>query len=120
MTSDKFNELFDIYRQKAIETSAASINENATDHKPIWVRLLQRHVQEWKQHYGQESQALEQIKDNYQHIRHQADPFSPIEQMAILADQERASEVVTRLFQVKRDMIWARQQQELETLKVLA
>jgi hypothetical protein len=120
MRSAEFNQLFNAYRQQAIETSAASISQHASDSKPMWLQLLQRHVQEWKQHYGQESQALEQIKDNYQRIRQHTGSLSQVEQLAILANEDRELGEVTMAFQVKRDLVWARQQQELQTNRVLA
>ncbi|MFD2936573.1 hypothetical protein [Spirosoma flavum] len=118
MTSDAFNQLFDAYRQQAIETNVAAITPSSVGDKPTWVQILQQHVQEWKQHYKLESQAIEQVRDTYQRI-HQAGPLSLTEQQAIQDDEERESTAVAMSFQVKRELIWARQQQELSTGKVI-
>ncbi len=118
MTSNTFNQLFDAYQQKAVETSVASVSP--MEEKPTWLLLLQRHVQEWKQHYGRESQAIEEVRDNYQRIRRQAGPLSPGQQLAIRTDEDRQSGEVTMSFQAKRDLIWARQQQELNSFRYSA
>lgn len=120
MTSHTFNQLFDVYRQEAVATSIASVGLNEADSKPTWVQLLQRHVQEWKQHYNLERQALEEVKGTYQRIRHEAGPLSFSQHKAIFTDEDRDSVEVELSFQEKRDLIWARQQQELSTLRFSA
>ena len=120
MTSHTFNQLFDVYRQEAVATSIASVGQNATDGKPTWVQLLQRHVQEWKQHYNLECQALDEVKETYQHIRRQTGPLTPGQQKAIVTDEGRKSAEIELSFQAKRDLIWARQQQELSNLRFSA
>ena len=120
MTSQTFNQLFDVYRQEAVATSIESVSQSAADGKPTWVQLLQRHVQEWKEHYSLECQALEEVKDAYQRIRRQTAPLSPSQQKAMFTDEGRKSVEVASSFQAKRDLIWARQQQELSNLRFSA
>ncbi len=119
MTSAKFNQLFDAYRQQTIETSVALLDADPNSNTQTWLQLLQRHVQEWKQHYGQENQAIERVKQNHQHIYHQANLLNSSEQKAGLIE-DRESQEIRASFQVKRDLIWARQQQELTTGKISA
>ncbi len=118
MTSAKFSQLFDAYRQQAIETNVALLNVNPTDSTPTWLQLLQRHVREWKQHYGSENQAIEQIKQNYQRICQQADVLGVAKIKAIRVKEDRESQEVRLAFQEKRDLIWARQQQEIATGRI--
>ncbi len=120
MTSHTFNQLFDIYRQEAVATSVASVSLNESDSKPTWVQLLQRHVQEWKQHYSGERQALDEVKETYQRIRRQTGPLTPGQQKAIITDEDRKSAEIELSFQARRDLIWARQQQELSSLRFSA
>ena len=120
MTSDTFNQLLNAYRQQTVEMNVSSITPGPVDETLTWVQLLQRHVQEWKQHYGLESQAVEQIRENYQHIRRQVGPLSPFEQTDILAAESEESKEVSMSFQAKRDLIWARHQQELNTSRFVA
>ncbi len=109
MQKDTFNKLFDAYYQQAIETCVDSVSSDSIDDKPTWVQLLRRHVLEWKQHYRLQNQALEQIRNNCQN-------GSLADQNTILVNEE----AVTRLFEAKRELIWARQQQELNTGKFMA
>ncbi|MFD2934271.1 hypothetical protein [Spirosoma flavum] len=109
MTSDSFNQLFDKYLQQVSETSTASVKPDPTGDKPTWLFLLQRHVQEWKQHYRLESQAIEQIKSKSQRFNSQVDRLS-------FLDQDQAIAEVTTFYDVKRELIRDRQQQELTEL----
>jgi hypothetical protein len=119
MTTDTFNQLLDAYRQQTIEKNVSSIVPGPANATLTWAQLLQRHVQEWKQHYTLESQAIERIRENYQHIRSQAGTLSHGEQMAILAAESRESQEVSMFFQKKRDLIWARHQQESNTSQLM-
>ncbi|WP_148562475.1 hypothetical protein [Spirosoma radiotolerans] len=113
MTSDAFNQLLGAYRQQTIEMNVSSITPGSEEATLTWVQLLQRHVQEWKQHYRLESQAVEQVRENYRHIRRQVGSLSILDQSAILAAESQESKEVSMSFQAKRDLIWARHQQEL-------
>lgn len=120
MTSDTFNQLMDAYLQQTIEMNVSSIAPAAVDATQTWVQLLQRHVQEWKQHYGLESQAVERVRESYQHIRRQVGPLSLSAQMAMLEAESQESKEVSLYFQTKRDLIWARHQQELNTSRFVS
>ena len=120
MTSDTFNQLLNVYRQQTIEMNVSSIASGPADATLTWVQLLQRHVQEWKQHYSLESQAIEQVRKNYRHIRRQVSSSSLMEQSAILAAELQEAKEVSMSFQTKRDLIWARHQQELNTSRFVA
>lgn len=120
MTSDAFSQLLDAYRQQTIEVNVSSITPSSSGATLSWVQLLQRHVQEWKQHYGLESQAIEQVRKNYQHIRRQVGPLNLTEESAILAAESQESKEVSISFQTKRDLIWARHQQELSISRFVA
>lgn len=109
MQSDTFNKLFEAYYQQAIETCVDSIPSGSVDSNPTWVQMLRHHVQEWKQHYKLQSQAIDQVKNNCTHE-------SLIDQRDFLVSEE----AVIRLFEIKRDLIWTRQQQELTTGKFIA
>ncbi|WP_461073807.1 hypothetical protein [Spirosoma horti] len=120
MNNDTFSQLLDAYRQQTIEMNVSSITPSSSGATLSWVQLLQRHVQEWKQHYRLESQAVEQVRETYQHIRRQVDPSNIMEQSAILAAESQESKEVSMVFQAKRDLIWARHQQELSTSRFVA
>ncbi|RZA01841.1 MAG: DUF2252 domain-containing protein [Moraxellaceae bacterium] len=111
--------MLDAYRQQTIEKNVSSIVPGPANATLTWAQLLQRHVQEWKQHYTLESQAIERIRENYQHIRSQVGTLSHGEQMAILAAESRESQEVSMFFQKKRDLIWARHQQESNTSQLM-
>lgn len=113
MNSDTFNQLLNAYLQQTIEMNVSSIKPGPADATLTWVQLLQRHVQEWKQHYKLESQAIERIQENYQRIRSQGGALSSTEQIAISAAELQESKEVSMCFQAKRDLIWSRHQQEL-------
>ncbi|WP_460940629.1 hypothetical protein [Spirosoma humi] len=120
MTSDTFNQLLDAYQQQTIEMNVSSITPASVDTAQTWVQLLQRHVQDWKQHYGLESQAVARVRENYQQIRRQVGPLSPSAQMAISEAESQESNEVSMYFQAKRDLIWARHQQELSTNRFMS
>jgi len=120
MTNDTFSQLLDAYRQQTIEMNVSSITPGSSGATLSWVQLLQRHVQEWKQHYRLESQAVEQVRETYQHIRRQVDPSNIMEQSAIVAAESQEANEVSMFFQAKRDLIWARHQQELSRSRFVA
>ncbi|SOD89919.1 hypothetical protein [Spirosoma fluviale] len=110
MTRESFNQLFNEYRQQVVEASTAAVQANSPNKNPDWLTVLQRHVQEWKQHYGSESQAIQAIK-----TRHMYSQFVNSDK-SIGVEQEISE--VTKLFQLKRETIWIRQQHELSKLGI--
>ncbi|MCX6219127.1 hypothetical protein [Spirosoma sp.] len=110
MTSDRFNHLFNEYRQQVVDQSTAAVNASSPDKAPTWLHVLQRHVQEWKQHYGSESQAIQEIRANHRH--------SQLNSQAKFTDVEQEILEVTKSFELKRETIWIRQQHELSTLGI--
>lgn len=115
MTSDTFNQLFNEYRQQVVETSVAAVQASSPDSTPSWLTILQRHVQEWKQHYSLESKAIQQVKGKYMR-RYLSGPSG---QTTLLANEDQEIMEVTKSFQAKRESIWIRQQQELSRLGIM-
>ncbi|MDB5241719.1 MAG: hypothetical protein JWP57_2344 [Spirosoma sp.] len=81
-----------------------------------WVHLLRVHVQEWKNHYNQVNQAIQELEDEHEQIRAQAGPLSALELQQLIASQDEQIDELINYYQSKRESIRLRQQQELEDL----
>ncbi|GAB3027058.1 hypothetical protein [Spirosoma pulveris] len=110
MTRESFNQLFNEYRQQVVDSSTAAVQASSPDNTPGWLVVLQRHVQEWKQHYGSESQAIQAVKARHMYSRFMNSDKS--------IDIEQEISEVTKSFQLKRETIWIRQQHELSKLGI--
>jgi hypothetical protein len=88
----------------------------SADEESNWLYLLRSHVQEWKEHYKLESQAIEKLEVEHQASLNQADHLNITERMATLVSQEREIEEVINLYQLRREFIRERQQKELGKL----
>lgn len=95
---------------------AEPVDNSSTDEESNWLYLLRSHVQEWKEHYKLESQAIEKLEVEHQAFLAQADHLSIAERMATLVSQEREIDEVINLYQLRREFIRERQQKELGKL----
>ncbi|MBC3788796.1 hypothetical protein [Spirosoma utsteinense] len=95
---------------------AEPVGTTPTEEESNWLYLLRSHVQEWKEHYKQESQAIEKLEVEHQTFLTQADHLTIAERMATLVSQEREIDEVINLYQLRREFIRERQQKELAKL----
>lgn len=112
MTRDVFNNVFDTYRQQAIKILEGSIDQSSTQPTPA-VQLLRHHIQEWKQHYEQQDQTIQQVRVKYQLLRQGIDQRTEFEKGKLKSDEEGECQQLTSTFNLKRETIWQRQQEEL-------
>jgi trehalose/maltose hydrolase-like predicted phosphorylase len=81
-----------------------------------WMNLLRSHIQEWKQHYNQVNQAIQDQDDEHQRIRSEAHYLSDEEKLAVIASQDQEVDALIDYYQAQRELIRKRQQQELEDI----
>ena len=117
MTRDGFNKVFDTYRQEAIKVLEGSIDQSLTQPTPA-VQLLRQHVQEWKQHYEQQDQTIQQVRAKYQLRRQGTDQRTEFEKGRLRSDEECECQQVTSTFNLMRETIWQRQQVELTNNRI--
>lgn len=98
-----------------LENSEPVITDYGADESK-WVHLLRAHVQEWKNHYNLVNQAIEELEAEHEQIRAQAGPLSSIELKKLIAKQDQQMDELVNFYQLKRESIRLRQQQELEEL----
>lgn len=84
---------------------------------PVAPDLLRHHLQEWKQHYKQLTQAIEAIEAE---SKKRSTELPEVERASMAAGQQQRIEDITRLFDANRLLIWERQQAELGQQYVLA
>ena len=82
----------------------------------VWLNLLQHHVQEWRQHYMLESQAVQELEEEHQLVLDRAEPLSQGQRAAIIAEQDQQVDKLMCVYQARRELIRARQQRELAEL----
>ena len=82
----------------------------------VWLNLLQYHVQEWRQHYMLESQAVQELEEEHQLVSDQAGPLSRSQRVAMITEQDQQIDKLMCVYQARRDLIRARQQRELAEL----
>ncbi|WP_080241290.1 hypothetical protein [Spirosoma rigui] len=87
----------------------------ADDESP-WLYLLRAHVQEWKQHYKLEREAIEKLEASHQRLLDQLGPLSDEAEEALLTRQDQEIDEIIGLYQLRREFIRERQQQELAKL----
>ena len=117
MTRDVFNTVFDTYRQQAIKSLEGSIDQSLPQPTPA-VQLLRHHIQEWKQHYEQQDQTIQQVRAKYQLMRQGTDQRTEFIKGRLTRDEESECQQVTSTFNLKRETIWQRQQEELANNRI--
>lgn len=112
-----------MYQEALLATSMESTESielvrvtTSSDEESDWLFLLRNHVQEWKQHYKLEREAIEQLEAVHQHTLAQMGPLSPDDEEAILTKQDQEIDDVIGLYQLRREFIRERQQRELTEL----
>lgn len=99
-----------------IERTAIYSSPPSTADDSVWLNLLQHHVQEWRQHYTLESQAVQELEEEHQHVLDQAGPLSRSQRTTIIAEQDQQVDKLMCVYQARRELIRARQQRELAEL----
>jgi hypothetical protein len=99
----------------SLENTVPVITDYGADESK-WLHLLRVHVQEWKNHYNLVNQAIEELEAEHEQIRAQAGPLSSIELQELITKQDQQIDALINFYQLKRESIRLRQQQELEDL----
>ncbi|MBC3785320.1 hypothetical protein [Spirosoma utsteinense] len=99
---------------KRIETVDVAVSTQETDPESKRLQLLQSHVQEWKTHYGLEKQAVEELEVDHQNLLVQLDRVWSMKKSALLFSKDQQVHTVLNKYRVRRELIWERQQAELE------
>lgn len=117
MTHNVFNKVFDTYRQQALKVFEGSIDQSLAQPNAA-VQLLRQHIQEWKQHYEQQDQTIQQVKAKYHLMRQGTDQRVEVKKGRLTSDEEYECQQVTSTFNLKRETIWQRQQEELANNRI--
>jgi hypothetical protein len=88
----------------------------SADEESPWLYLLRVHVQEWKQHYKLEREAIERLEASHQRLLDQLGPLSDEAEELLLARQDQEIDEIIGLYQLRREFIRERQQRELAKL----
>ena len=112
-----------MYQEALVATSMESTESiefgsvnPSTDEDSNWLYLLRNHVQEWKQHYRLEREAIEQLETSHQQLLDRLGPLNPDDEDIIFTRQDQEIEDVIGLYQIRREFIRERQQRELADL----
>jgi len=93
--------------------STAPVTTNYGADESKWVHLLRVHIQEWKNHYNQVNQAIQELEDEHERIRALAGSLPSTELQELIASQDEQIDELINFYHVKRESIRLRQQQEL-------
>ncbi|GAB2555280.1 hypothetical protein [Spirosoma aerophilum] len=113
MTRDVFNKVFDTYRQRSIEALEESVGQQVSVSESTWFICLRGHIEEWKHHYGQQDQAIQQIRVKYQFLQQSLRELTETDQLALRTQEEKECQAMESSFGLRREMIFERHQQEL-------
>lgn len=98
---------------KRIETIDVVISTDTGNRESRWLHLLRSHIQEWKDHYSLEKQAVDELEAEHHHLLIQLDRLWSMKKAALMNSQEQEVDTVLSHYQVRRDLIRERQQAEL-------
>lgn len=98
---------------KRIETIDVVTKTDVSNHESRWLHLLRNHIQEWKDHYSLEKQAVDELEAEHQHLLVQLDRLWSMKKKAMMDSQEQEVDTVQNHYQVRRELIRERQQAEL-------